>query len=111
MNKSPHALLMLAEGTVHANVKAIYHNKVFLDSTSSIDEGSVFGIILDKTCFYAESGGQEYDTGSIVVDGAADFEVTNVQSFSGYVLHIGSMKYGNFSVNDEVVATYDEVST
>lgn len=66
-------------------------------------------MLLDRTSFYAESGGQEHDTGSIVIDGHAEFEVTDVQVFNGYVLHIGEMKYGTLSVGDEVVSTYDEV--
>jgi alanyl-tRNA synthetase len=71
---------------------------------------AVFGIILDRTSFYAEAGGQEYDTGNIVIDGIADFEVANVQVFNGYVLHIGHLKYGKLSVGDNVVSSYDEVS-
>lgn len=45
-----------------------------------------------------------------MIDGAADFEVTNVQVFNGYVLHIGRLKYGKLSVGDSVVSSYDEVS-
>ena len=83
--------------------------KSFVDSTTSISGDGDFGIILDKTSFYAESGGQEYDTGGIIIDGVAEFEVSNVQVFSGYVLHIGHLKYGTLKVGDEVVASYDEV--
>jgi alanyl-tRNA synthetase len=71
----------------------------------------MFGILLDKTNFYAESGGQENDTGSLSIDGKADFEVTDVQVFNGYVLHVGYMKEGEVRVGDEVVCTYSEVSS
>ncbi|TFK22598.1 tRNA synthetase class II [Coprinopsis marcescibilis] len=90
-------------------VNAIIYDKKFLISTSDIPEGATFGLILNKTSFYAESGGQEYDTGNIVVDGVADFEVTNVQAYNGYVLHTGSLKYGQLDVGNEVVSSYDEL--
>ena len=57
---------------------------------------------------YAEQGGQEYDFGTITIDGKADFAVESVQTYGGYVLHVGYLKYGSFSLNDEVVAAYDE---
>jgi alanyl-tRNA synthetase len=82
-----------------------------LKSTSNIPEDSSFGLLLDRTSFYAEAGGQEYDTGNIVIDGVADFQVSNVQVFNGYVLHIGRLKYGALEVGDEVVSSYDEVSS
>ncbi|PAV18417.1 tRNA synthetase class II [Pyrrhoderma noxium] len=96
-------------GNVNATVKAIYLNKSFVDTTGDVSEDVTFGLVLDKTNFYAEAGGQEYDTGIITIDGVAEFEVTNVQSYSGYVLHTGVLKYGQLSVGDEVVATYDEL--
>lgn len=39
----------------------------------------------------------------------ADFEVTDVQVFNGYVLHIGHLKYGRLEVGSEVLSCYDEV--
>jgi len=54
--------------------------------------------------FYAESGGQESDTRNIVIDGIADFEVTNVQVYNGYVLHVGHLKYGQLEVGNAVVS-------
>lgn len=98
-----------ALGNIDATVKAIYHDRKFLPSSSEIPEDAAFGLLLDKTSFYAEAGGQEYDTGNIVIDGVADFEVEDVQAFSGYVLHIGRLKYGQLRVGDEVVSSYDEV--
>lgn len=82
-----------------------------MQSTDSIPKDTSFGLLLDRTSFYAESGGQEYDTGNIVIDGVADFEVTNVQVYNGYVLHTGYLKYGQLKVGAEVVSSYDEVST
>ena len=90
-------------------MKVVYHDRKLLTSTSDIPEGTTFGVLLDKTSFYAEAGGQEYDTGNIVIDGVADFEVEDVQAYSGYVLHIGHLKYGRLKVCDEVVSSYDEV--
>ncbi len=71
----------------------------------------MFGILLDKTSFYAEAGGQEYDTGNIVIDGVADFEVVNVQAYNGYILHSGHLKYGVLGVGEEVISSYDEVGS
>lgn len=94
---------------VTANIKAIYHSRAFHDSTENIAPGKPFGIVLDRTCFYAESGGQEGDTGVITIDGKAEFEVEDVQVFNGYVLHIGTLKEGQLKLNDEVTCTYEEV--
>lgn len=102
-------IIVTVLGNITARITAIYSNKAFVKSTSSLSDHMVFGLILDRTSFYAESGGQEYDTGSIIVDGVAEFEVANVQVFNGYVLHIGHMKYGSLQVGDEVVSSYDEV--
>ncbi|KAF2750617.1 alanyl-tRNA synthetase-like protein [Sporormia fimetaria CBS 119925] len=90
-------------------IKAIYHNKKFVDSTKEIPEGEQFGVLLDRTNFYAEQGGQEYDTGRLLVDDEAEIRVDNVQVYAGYVLHTGYLKYGELSVGSEVIAEYDEL--
>ncbi|KAK5092196.1 Alanine--tRNA ligase [Exophiala xenobiotica] len=91
-----------------AKIQAIFHAKKFHEATTDIPESDQIGIIVDKTCFYAEQGGQEYDTGRIVVDGVAEMQVENVQLYAGYVLHTGFMKYGSFSRGDTVTCEYDE---
>ncbi|GJE94884.1 alanine--tRNA ligase [Phanerochaete sordida] len=96
-------------GSIDARVVALYYNKAFPKSTEQIPEDALFGVLLDRTSFYAESGGQEHDTGSIVIDGVAEFEVSDVQVYNGYVLHIGQLKYGALSTGDEVVSMYDEL--
>lgn len=104
-----HIPIKTAAGNIDARIKAIFYSKQLLDSTTFIPEGATFGVILDKTSFYAESGGQEYDTGNIVIDGIADFEVENVQVYNGYVFHTGRLKYGQLSLGDQVISSYDEV--
>lgn len=96
---------------VQAKILAIYQNGGFFDSSESqnVDNSKPLGIILDNTSFYAESGGQQGDTGSIIIDGKAEFAVEDTQSYSGYVLHAGYFKYGQLKVGDSVVAGYDEL--
>jgi alanyl-tRNA synthetase len=45
-----------------------------------------------------------------MIEGAADFVVTDVQVYGGYVLHVGHLKVGEVQVGDEVTCTYDQVS-
>jgi alanyl-tRNA synthetase len=91
---------------IQAKIVAIYDGQSFVNTID--DTTKQFGILLDKTPFYAEQGGQEYDTGSLVIDGKADFDVSNVQVYGGYVLHTGNLSDGTLSVNDEIIATYEE---
>lgn len=93
---------------ITSQVRLIYHTKQFLKSTKNIPQGEEVGIILDRTNFYAEQGGQEYDTGHVIIDGVAELEVRNVQMYGGYVLHTGFVKYGILSAGDEVLCEYDE---
>jgi alanyl-tRNA synthetase len=95
---------------IQAEVKAIFSlGASFSKTTEGIDDSEQVGVILDRTNFYAEQGGQEYDTGRITIDGQADFEVTNVQAYKGYVMHTGYLISGNLHVGDKVIATYDEL--
>lgn len=97
-----------AQGNITAQIKTIYHSKRFIESTKDIPDGEQLGIVLDRTNFYAEQGGQENDTGTLIIDGVAELEVQNVQLYGGYVLHTGRLKYGLLSVGDEVLCEYDE---
>jgi alanyl-tRNA synthetase len=97
------------KANITAVVKAIYHGRSFIPDTKSLSVGQEFGVILDRTNFYAEQGGQEYDTGKIMIDGEAEFQVENVQTYAGYILHTGYLKYGGLSVGGEVICEYDEL--
>ena len=74
--------------------------------------GSIAGgedgiIVLDKTPFYAEMGGQVADHGTITL-GERVFQVSDVQKDKGgKYLHHGKMLNGSLKVDDEVVASID----
>ncbi|RJS94493.1 alanine--tRNA ligase [Salinisphaera sp. Q1T1-3] len=64
-------------------------------------------VVLDRTPFYGESGGQLGDTGSIRGDGFV-FEVTDTQKQSGVFLHFGRVVEGEARAGLAVTATVDE---
>ncbi|RDX98422.1 Alanine--tRNA ligase, partial [Mucuna pruriens] len=82
-------------------VKAIYTGSEFVDTVKTDDD---IGVILESTSFYAEQGGQIFDTGSL--EGAhVSFQVRNVQVYGGFVLHIGNGT--GVSVGDKIVCKVD----
>ncbi len=62
------------------------------------------GLILDKTCFYAESGGQVGDCGLIATDGSR-FVVENTMKIANCVIHRGKLGAGALSAGQAVIAT------
>jgi len=67
---------------VTSKVKAIFKEGTLIDEASGEVE-----LVFEQTPFYAESGGQIYDSGSVTINGET-FEVTNVQKMpNGQHLH------------------------
>jgi alanyl-tRNA synthetase len=97
------------KGDSLGKIQIIYDGKDFLKSTEGLPSDKPFGILLDKTNFYAEQGGQVYDTGKIIIDGVAEFKVLDVQAYGGYIVHNGYLDYGNLKAGDEVICEYDEL--
>ncbi len=73
----------------------------------SLDAGESALVILDRTPFYAESGGQVGDSGRLAVDGSA-FEVHDTRKVAGvYHAHEGRQAAGTLRVGDRVSASVD----
>ena len=64
-------------------------------------------VVLDKTPFYAEMGGQVADQG-VISSGKASFEVSDVQkNKGGKYMHSGKLSAGSLKVGDTVTAKID----
>jgi alanyl-tRNA synthetase len=63
-------------------------------------------VVLDRTSFYGESGGQVGDTGSLEWDGGS-FEVIDTQREGGFMLHIGRLRKGSLDLGQSVAAKVD----
>ncbi|MBT8422888.1 MAG: alanine--tRNA ligase, partial [Gammaproteobacteria bacterium] len=85
-------------------VIALYRDGNEVDALATGDSGLV---VLDKTPFYAESGGQVGDTGVLESDGNV-FKVSDTQKSGEAHLHLGEVTQGTLEVGDELAATVDE---
>ncbi|MGI5970142.1 MAG: alanine--tRNA ligase [Oscillospiraceae bacterium] len=77
------------------------------EQRSAAYEGEKAVVVLDKTPFYAEQGGQVTDTGKLTADGIL-FEVTDVRkSKDGKYMHNGVVKKGRVNVSAKLRASID----
>jgi len=86
-----------------AKVLAILAND---ESVDMINEGE-FTLILDKTPFYGEGGGQVGDTG-VIYDADTAISVTDTKKSDGVYIHLCSIANGDIKVGDIVRAEVDE---
>jgi len=68
-----------------------------------IPEGATHGIVLDRTCFYPEGGGQEGDYGNLRCD-SASHSILDTRKVGDLVLHLST---GSFEVGDMVHGELD----
>ena len=86
-----------------SEVEALFKAGQPVDSITAGDEAVV---ILKKTPFYAESGGQAGDTGLLSNENCR-FDVMDTQKQAKAFIHIGSLAEGSLSVGDKLSAVID----
>jgi alanyl-tRNA synthetase len=118
MTLTPDAIAKLAEekvsptndstkfsrAAITATVRAIWNGDDLGLSPASAFEDEELAIILDRTNFYSEMGGQIGDAGELCT-GPAIFDVRTTRIVAGYILHIGRLRAGKLRVGDAVTAT------
>ncbi|MDG6337054.1 alanine--tRNA ligase [Glaesserella parasuis] len=87
-----------------ATVVALFSNG---KAVEAIQSGENAVVVLDRTAFYGESGGQVGDSGMIASE-ICNFEVNDTQKYGQVFGHIGQLASGTLSVGDKVKA---EVNT
>ena len=88
---------------VSATVKALFAGG---ESVDSLESGTAGAVVLDRTPFYAEAGGQIGDTGTLR-GGEALFKVEDTIRFGEAHGHLGEMSEGGLNVGDKVEARVD----
>ena len=83
--------------------------ELFVDgqAVTTVTAGDAAWVVLDKTPFYAESGGQVGDTGKLQGEGDTLFEVLDTQKQRQANVHAGTLASGTLSVGDSVQAVID----
>jgi len=98
-------------------IKAIWNGTDFDEHVSISTKlmNARYAIVLDKTCFYAEMGGQVADSGRMHVSRpigggsrSGEFEIESAHNCGGFIVHIGRVKKGELRVGDSVIAELDQ---
>jgi alanyl-tRNA synthetase len=78
-----------------------------LAKSGKVSNEKNIGLVLDKTCFYAESGGQIGDCG-IIESSSGQFVVETAEKIANCVIHRGTVAKGSFAVGEKVKAVVDK---
>ena len=72
----------------------------------SLPEDAQAGVLLDRTCFYAEQGGQVGDVG-VIRTATGSFEVSATEKKGEYVVHWGTVAEGHIEAGQSAAASVD----
>ena len=104
LDNTPTQFVGYEQNVCEAKVLAVVVGEEVCGSISAGESGI---LVLDKTPFYAEMGGQVADHGAILI-GESRFTVTDVQKDKGgKYLHYGKLVAGSVHVDDTVLASID----
>lgn len=90
--------------TDEVKVASIFVNN---EKVNEIKEGEEGIIILNKTPFYGEGGGQIGDTGTIETESVKFVVNETTKDADGIYFHTGNLERGNIKVGDELIAKLD----
>ncbi|MBE7031020.1 MAG: alanine--tRNA ligase [Ruminococcaceae bacterium] len=90
--------------TTEARIMAIVYDMALQDCANA-DNGNIM-VVLDKTPFYGESGGQTGDHGRMETK-TATLEVLDTMKVDGKIVHVCTVVSGGITVGDTVVCTVD----
>ena len=93
-------------------IKAIWDGRHL---TEHAEVGQRIAVILDRTCFYGEQGGQIGDRGELHVsrgssaghDHAGVVEIEDARRVGDHVLHVGRVTHGSIAAGDECEVAID----
>jgi alanyl-tRNA synthetase len=91
-----------AEGEIVGIIAA----KQLVDRLEEVGHASPVAVVLDRTPFYGEAGGQVGDTGRLAGQGC-EFRVLDTQRDGELILHIGHLQRGILEVGTRLKATVD----
>ena len=77
------------------------------EAVQSASKGTDVIVILDKTVFYAESGGQVGDIG-VISKGSAKIAIADCRKVGNHHIHMGHIVSGEFAIGDEVDGQVDQ---
>jgi alanyl-tRNA synthetase len=89
-----------------AKVVAIIAGDQLCDKVDEVDHENPITIVLDRTPFYGEMGGQVGDSGELAGQGFR-FEVTDAQVDGAFTLHVGHLRQGTINLGETVTARVD----
>lgn len=105
---APTEFIGYGEASAEVQIAAIIAQGKIVRTLVEIGHDDPITIVLDRTPFYGESGGQVGDVGWITAPGFR-FEVQDTQKVDGYHLHLGHVREGAARIGAKATATIDAV--